>query len=182
MALQNRLVRPLRHNSQHWAGQGLLVTLTGLITFSVAAASLTSVPLAVTQIYASNRCGSHPQAAISVISQQQQLRKITSGVQRLTIGQDAEVMVIDFKKYRVLHIDMGQKRTAGHSISLARPDAQLIDGRLVISVNWHEPAKGQLLAQVLTHPCMLLQVPLVKFNSIQVIDQTGKQRIKYLQQ
>lgn len=138
------------------------------------------MPLTLKQLHVGNQCGTHQQAAITVINRQDQLRKMYHGLHRKTMGQHTDPPTVNFNKHIVLQIDMGQRLTAGYSISIDKQHAELINDTLIINTHWHEPAKGNLLAQVLTRPCLLVQIPLIKFNSVRVLDQAGKERIKHL--
>lgn len=137
------------------------------------------MPLTLNQLYVSNQCGSHLQATLAVINSQVQLRKKFSGLHSTTMGQGTEPPTVDFKKYFVVQIEMGQKPTAGYSVTIDKPSASLIDDKLVIKTNWQEPSQGHQLPQIITNPCLIVRVPAIKFKSIQVLDQADKERINY---
>lgn len=77
---------------------------------------------------------------------------------------------------RRLQINMGQKNTAGYAISLQR--AQILDRVLILNVNWIEPQPGMMTAQMLTQPCVVMQLPQQEIDSVRVMDQNGVVRIE----
>lgn len=84
---------------------------------------------------------------------------------------------VDFSRQGVLLISMGQRPTAGYGLDLAPAAARLRDGVLEIGVDWQEPGPGGMAAQVVTTPCLLLQLPAVSFQRIQVVDRQGQTRL-----
>ncbi len=77
-------------------------------------------------------------------------------------------------------LSMGTQPSTGFELENAAPSAILADGVLTIRVRWITPAVGRIQAQVITHPCMLLQLPAAPVREIVVIDQTGRERIRQL--
>ncbi len=84
---------------------------------------------------------------------------------------------VDFTRQGVLLITMGQRPTAGYGLSLLADSARLREGVLTVGVDWQEPRPGYMLAQMLTTPCLLLQLPAVSFHRIQVVDRQGQVRL-----
>ena len=90
-----------------------------------------------------------------------------------------EPPVVDFKQYGVLLISMGVQPTAGYRLNFL-PSAHrvVLRGRtLQVGLAWEEPPADSIQAQVLTHPCLLLQVPRQSFNRVEVFDQSGTIRL-----
>lgn len=88
-------------------------------------------------------------------------------------GRPASVPVVDFSVDSVLLISMGQRRTAGYRLAPSSDPLRLRDGELIVPVEWTEPADGLFVAQVITHPCMIITLPQRDISSITVIDQYG---------
>jgi hypothetical protein len=83
---------------------------------------------------------------------------------------------VDFSTQRVLAIAMGRKPTAGYGLGLVGEHAKLRGDTLEIQVQWNEPPAGAKLAQMLTSPCLLIQLPLGGYTQIMVKDQDGRTR------
>jgi len=88
-------------------------------------------------------------------------------------GRPASAPVVDFSEDSVLLISMGQRRTAGYKLALSSDPLRLRDGELTVPVEWTEPDDGLFVAQVITHPCMIITLPQRDIRSITVIDQYG---------
>ena len=72
---------------------------------------------------------------------------------------------------------MGQQRTAGYSIGLTKGgELKIAGGSAEVRVQWKQPQPGMMLAQVITHPCIFIQVPRGEYQLIRVIDQVEKVR------
>jgi hypothetical protein len=80
---------------------------------------------------------------------------------------------VNFSEDAVLLISMGQRRTAGFNLELSQELPRLRDGELTMPVVWTVPADGLFVAQVITHPCILLTLPRRDIRSITVVDQSG---------
>lgn len=82
--------------------------------------------------------------------------------------------VIDFDSHAALLISMGQQRTGGYSVKLASEQMHVKGGRAEISVNWTVAKSGMVAIQMLTNPCLLLQVARGDYQVIDIVDQSGK--------
>ena len=93
---------------------------------------------------------------------------------------DAELAlpVVDFNNEQVLLITMGQQPTAGYRLNLLPQQAvALAENVLTVNVAWELPPADSLQAQVITHPCLLIRLAKVEFDSVQVVDQQGQLRL-----
>jgi hypothetical protein len=86
-------------------------------------------------------------------------------------GRDGSPPSVNFSEDAVLLISMGQRRTAGYNLELSRKLPQFKDGELTVPVQWTVPAEGLFVAQVITHPCMILTLPRRDIRSVTVVDQ-----------
>jgi len=68
-------------------------------------------------------------------------------------------------------ISRGQQPTPGYGFALE--GAQRQDGAAVLSVRWESPEAGATLAQVTTHPCLVVGVPREGLDRIEAVDQDG---------
>lgn len=83
---------------------------------------------------------------------------------------------VDFSTHRVLAIAMGRKSTAGFSLGLIGEQAELLGDTAQIHAQWNEPSKGAIVAQMLTSPCLLIELPIGDYTQILVKDQNDRTR------
>lgn len=84
---------------------------------------------------------------------------------------------VDFSREGVLLIAMGQRPTAGYGLSLS-DTVTFEDGVLTVWVDWREPPPGARQAQVVTNPCLLVQLPSVAFTRVRVVDREDRVRLE----
>ena len=66
-------------------------------------------------------------------------------------------------------ISRGQQPTAGYALSL---DSAFAEGTTaLIRVIWDSPPADAVLAQVITHPCLVVGLPSASFSKVRVVDQ-----------
>lgn len=68
-------------------------------------------------------------------------------------------------------ISRGEQPTPGYGLSLE--DTQRRDGTAVVTVHWKTPEPGAVLAQMITHPCLVVGLPRNGVARIEAEDQTG---------
>ena len=78
---------------------------------------------------------------------------------------------IDFKKYGILFLEMGQRPTGGYTINFDPSLSCVVDKTSVIRVIWKTPKDGVIVTQAVTSPFMLLIIRHVDITSISVMDQ-----------
>ncbi|MCP5426219.1 MAG: protease complex subunit PrcB family protein [Gammaproteobacteria bacterium] len=84
---------------------------------------------------------------------------------------------VDFSRQAVLFIAMGQRPTAGYALDFANGRVQRQGETLEVRLGWREPPAGYRLAQVVTTPCLLIEIPAVSFSALRVVDQSGQVRL-----
>lgn len=133
-----------------------------------------AMSLKIETLYKSTQCG--PSVQTQWIADQSLFEKLFQGTrqQMISPGLPAPTSSIDFSKYGVLLVSMGQQRTGGYSVELAREEMQLSDGVVQISVHWREPAPDMMLTQALTHPCIFLKVAQGDYDVVRVVDQENR--------
>lgn len=92
---------------------------------------------------------------------------------RLEAGAPPEV---NFDSHGVLLVEMGRQNTGGYRLLLADPHLFMAGGRAQLHVAWLEPEAGAMVPQVITSPCLLLEIPKGDFSAVQVVDQAGRLR------
>jgi hypothetical protein len=76
---------------------------------------------------------------------------------------------------RYVAVDLGQRSSGGYGVAVSRV-AGFKEGLLVLKATTFAPAADAMNAQVITSPCSLVRLPAVEFQSLRLIDQTGKVR------
>lgn len=133
------------------------------------------MPLEILTLHKSSQCG--PAVVTQWIANQQQFETLFRATQQQMISPAApQPPTIDFSRYGVLLVSMGQQRTGGYAVELAQGELAVNDNTAQVSVRWREPEAGMMVIQVLTHPCVFLQVPRANYTSVHVIDQGNKVR------
>ena len=80
---------------------------------------------------------------------------------------------VDFNRFAVLAVEMGQQATAGYGFDRNGVSAR-IEGRVVtVSLGYHRPDPGAMTAQVVTSPWIMIRLPAGKYEGIRVVDPKG---------
>ena len=69
----------------------------------------------------------------------------------------------------VIVIAMGEQPNAGFSLALADEAMVLEQGVLTVPVVWRTPGPADIVAQVLTAPCIVVQVTSTAVNSVDIL-------------
>lgn len=149
-----------------------LFTLLLLLTFSTGCAS--KQPVTVSDLARSQQCQSpHTQYDITVVQEEDRWATIFS--QQFASGRlpAPKVPDIDLSLNHIILIDLGQKSTTGHGISLFQESAVVENGLLTITVKITSPDSTMMHAQMMTHPCLALKVPKGDYEKVSVVDQQG---------
>lgn len=83
---------------------------------------------------------------------------------------------VNFTENAVLLISMGQQRTGGYSIALLNQQLRIDNSTAVVEVRWQEPKPGMMLTQMLSNPCIFIEVPRGEYKTIEVRDQAQQIR------
>ncbi len=78
----------------------------------------------------------------------------------------------DMKGVLMVSVSRGPQPTPGYGHSLAA--SALLDGELQIRLHWRTPAKDAILAQMITHPCLVLGIVAADARRVVVSDETGE--------
>jgi len=110
----------------------------------------------------------------SWISDEKDLESALDKLGRQRLGAGMTVFPeIDFNHEGVLLIRMGLKYTGGYGIELANDKVSLRNGLAVVKVNWIEPDKDAVLAQMINNPFIMIKLTGKGFKRIQVTDQNN---------
>ena len=66
-------------------------------------------------------------------------------------------------------ISRGQQPTPGYALSLNSASAE--GTTALIRVRWDSPSADAVLAQMITHPCLVVGLPSASFSKVRVVDQ-----------
>jgi len=111
-------------------------------------------------------------ASIKWITSSEQFRVVVAdlGKQRFS-GNTVSIPEVNFNRYWVLLIEMGQKPTGGYSVSLDKFSPHLSNEKALIRINWNVPNKGAVLTQMMTSPYLMLKLSKGSFLKVVVVDQ-----------
>jgi len=84
--------------------------------------------------------------------------------------------LVDFSRYGVLLIAMGQQRTGGYGITLSAQPLVSQGDVAILQIEWQEPSPDMMVIQMLSSPCLLVKVPRGSYSRIQVVDQRNQIR------
>ena len=110
-------------------------------------------------------------ASATWITDHTSLEQFYTALSKHHVNGDNKAPEIDFKKYGVLLLEMGQKPTGGYSIIYEPSKSNIADRQAVIRVTWNVPQDGMVVTQALTSPFLLLKVWRCNLDSIIVLDQ-----------
>jgi hypothetical protein len=85
---------------------------------------------------------------------------------------------VDWETSAVLLVQMGSKPTGGYGLELMHTQAGVKGGSATVSLNWIEPSPSTISTQVITHPCLLLEMKRGEYQSVMVVDQSGQLRAR----
>ena len=142
---------------------------------STARSSRHSAALPVKVLYESDFCtGVDQDPKMMVIHSDEELLRGVLADDRTRIDSDQRLSApIDFATNQVVLVSMGQQRTGGYRISLDQTHAAVDGNTARITLKWTRPSADDMVAQVLTHPCILLSLPKGSYSHIAVLDQNG---------
>jgi hypothetical protein len=85
---------------------------------------------------------------------------------------------VNFAREGVLWIGMGQKPTGGYRLDPAESGLEIRADTATLRVAWSTPPPDAVLAQVITHPCLLLALPKGGYSRIRIVDLSGRERLE----
>lgn len=137
---------------------------------SCLAASGCSQKLPLETIYQSSQCAiSAP--TLKRVENADELRQLmhNPATRMLTAKQSRPPNLADFGKASYVVYALGQKPTAGYGIKQHSDQAFLDADILRLPLEESRPEPGMMRAQVLTSPCLVLRLPKIEFNRIELV-------------
>ena len=133
-------------------------------------------PLTATQLFQGQQCGrQEPSAAVTRITDEQALDALVQRVGKPFSFADE----IDFKQQLVLLVEMGMKPTTGYRLVLSDTAVAINQNKAVLTLAWHQPPPGVLLAQMLTSPCVLISLHLADYTEVELVDSNDKHKLVF---
>jgi len=121
-------------------------------------------------LHSSSQCIAGAASGIRLIGNPAELAILWQDLHRMQLD-SVPAPAMDFHDSYLVLINMGQQSTAGYVLEMDATAYVLRDHVAVIPVLWKEPEPGSMQAQVITSPCLLLQVPKGRYTEIEVVDQ-----------
>jgi len=105
-----------------------------------------------------------------LINNQEQLQRMASRLRGSILSSSTPALpVIDFRYWRVVYVSAGGRPTAGYSLSLNTPPFTVQKGMGRLWLLFHTPKPDALVAAVITHPCVLVQIPAENYSTIEIL-------------
>lgn len=144
--------------------------LAAAISLSACAAlndSQTKV-LPITEIYSAATCNIVTQG-ITKIKDEADLQRTFSKLNSHHLSPPSYTpSAIDFNTSMTLLISLGTKPNSGYSLNATSNTANLSSGVLDLPIDVHTPDKGQMYAQMMTSPCMIITLPSEPYETINI--------------
>lgn len=133
-------------------------------------------PLSVETILTSQIClPSADSWTVTWISSQDEFQKMFARARSNRIGGPSQgPPSIDFASNGVLAVEMGEKPTAGYGFDTDALTVSITEDTAVVKLPHRQPVPGTATAQMVTSPCILLQLSKGGYRSIRVVDQNGR--------
>lgn len=127
-------------------------------------------PMSLELLFRTSHCGTVD--ASQWISSEPAFARLYQSTRRAVISPSAsQLPAVNFSRYGVLLLSMGQQRSGGYAIELAAKALQVENSVAVLRINWQEPRPGMMVTQALTRPCVFIKVPRGEFRTLRVLDQ-----------
>jgi hypothetical protein len=126
--------------------------------------------VAVERILASLVCGGEGGPGLVWMENRGDFLRTLSRVKRLD---SPSFPGIDFDRFAVLGIFMGNCPSGGYRLSLAGSEVQVQNSTAMVRVNWIVPAPGKIVTQMITSPCLLVKIERGDYSRVEVVDMEG---------
>jgi len=90
-----------------------------------------------------------------------------------TLRLPVDRLTLDFTQHSLLVVYLGAQPNTGYRLQRLASEAPLLVGRLQVEVERITPKPGMMYAQMITSPCLLLEIPKGDYSQIEVLDQHG---------
>lgn len=150
----------------------IILVLTGCATASGGQSVITDLSADV--ITVSRHCFPAPKAWTATwIRSPDAFRRMLSKCSATFIGEThREPRLVDFQRFGVLALEMGEQHTAGYGFDRNAIRAFVENKTAVVELVVNRPAPGAKAATMMTSPCILIRLPVDAYRHIRIQDQT----------
>ena len=109
------------------------------------------------------------------IASPDQLRGMISRCHANRFGSLSKAMPsVDFARFGVLFVEMGQQRSAGYGFDTKGVSASVDNQTAIVKLECRRPPPGAITAQMLTSPWIMIRLPAGSYGNIRVVDQNSR--------
>ena len=109
------------------------------------------------------------------IASPDQLKRFVSKCRANRLGfASGNIPVIDFDRWQVLAVEMGQRPAAGYGFDADGITAQMKDQIVTVRLSVHRPSPDALVAQMITTPWILIGLQKGPYQTVHVLDQQAR--------
>ena len=128
-----------------------------------------SKPMYADVIFRSRQCRAvTPEPSLEVVSSQQQLDFLVREFNRHTLGATPGSYPVDFTSMNVFVLELGYWPAAGYSFSINDTKSRVENNEAFVFVQWDEPPKDSMQAQVIINPCVIFTLPKGAYSRVTV--------------
>ena len=135
--------------------------------------------------------------AVSVVEYQQHMQCLdgqkpgANFVSGQNIGENSSVLSLENNQqlsekseldaqHWFIKVDMGEKPTAGYHFSLTSQQLRIENAIAQLDLAWLTPQPGGMTAQMITTPCIYLQLQKADYQTVVIKDSQGRQRFSLM--
>jgi len=129
-------------------------------------------------IYRGVDCQRHERKAAAVwINDREQLLQVYEQINTPVVESGKAVPPhVDFSRFGVLVILMGQKPTGGFHLHLGEKQVFIQNDIARLYIHWVEPPPDAVVPQMVTSPCLMLKLSKGGYSQLYILDQNGHLR------
>lgn len=118
-----------------------------------------------------SHCPSNVQAGLQLIQNiddWQRLSRSSEIIGRHSVNPATQESTINFDTHFGVLVKAGSQPTPGYTLQLASSEATINAGTIAINLSMISPPSDAVMAQVLSYPCTIVELPKTEFNRIQL--------------
>lgn len=101
------------------------------------------------------------------------LHALGRGRAMFAVGNTDTHKPVELSGRQVIRVAMGPQPTPGYGFRLVSPSMSEDAGVATIQLEWVQPPKDAMLAQVITYPCIYLSLPHGDYHQVNIEDEKG---------
>jgi hypothetical protein len=136
-------------------------------------------PVDAEAVFSGQVCGIESEhAEVHWIQTPQEWRRWQGEASRTAIGMgdgaDVQQPPVDFNRFSVVLVGLGQKPTGGYAVGLGAAGVQLSDQQLDLYLDISEPPRDAMVIQMITSPCVAVKLPKLNVSRVRALDHKGQ--------